>query len=223
MTKKLFVQAITKVTLGILLVGLLIFVPAGTIFFSRGWLLLAVLFLPMLLAGVVLMLKNPERLKRRLNAKETQKEQKAVILASAIMFILGFIVAGLDFRFRWSALSNAVVCVSTIVFLLSYGLYAEVIRENQYLSRTIEVSKHQTVVDTGLYGVVRHPMYSATILLFLTMPLILGSLYAFLIFLCYPFIIVKRIKHEETFLAEHLDGYTEYQKKVKYRLIPFVW
>ncbi len=223
MPKKLFVQAITKVTFGILLIGLLIFLPAGTLSFLRGWLLMAVLFIPMLFAGVILMLFNPELLKRRLNAKETQKEQSAVIKMSGVMFVFGFIIAGLDFRFGWSEISDTVVMTATIVFLLSYLLYAEVIRENKYLSRTIEVEESQAVVDTGLYSVVRHPMYMATLFLFLSMPLILGSFWAFLIFLCYPFIVVKRIQYEEIFLAQNLDGYKEYQKKVKYRLIPFIW
>ena len=223
MPKKLFLQAITKVTFGILLIGLLIFLPAGTLSFSRGWLFMAVLFIPMLLAGVILMLFSPELLKRRLKAKETQKAQSAVIKMSGVMFVFGFIIAGLDFRFGWSEISDTVVVTATIVFLLSYLLYAEVIRENKYLSRTIEVSEDQTVVDTGLYGIVRHPMYMATLFLFLSMPLILGSFWAFLVFLLYPALIVKRMKHEETFLEENLDGYKEYQKKVKYRLIPFIW
>lgn len=223
MPKKLFLQAIVKVTFGILLIGLLIFLPAGTLSFSRGWLFMAVLFIPMLLAGIILMRKNPELLKRRLKAKETQKAQSAVIKMSGVMFVFGFIIAGLDFRFGWSEISDTVVVIATIVFLLSYLLYAEVIRENKYLSRTIEVSEDQTVVDTGLYGIVRHPMYMATLFLFLSMPLVLGSFWAFLVFLLYPALIVKRMKHEETFLAQNLDGYKEYQKKVKYRLIPFIW
>ncbi len=223
MRKKLFIGAVTKMLFGIILVGLFLFLPAGTIGFPRGWLLMAVLFLPMLFGGFVLMLKNPELLNRRLKAKETQKEQSIVIKMSGVMFVLGFLLAGLDFRFGWSSVSDAVVTTATVVFLLSYMFYAEVIRENKYLSRTIEVSEDQTVVDTGLYGVVRHPMYTVTIFLFLSMPLILGSFYAFLIFLLYPLVLVKRIKHEEKFLEEHLEGYKEYQKKVNYRLIPFIW
>lgn len=223
MTKKLLFRAITKVIFGILLVALLIFLPAGTFSFFRGWLLMALLFLPMILAGFILMRKNPELLKKRLNAKETQKEQSTVIKASAVMFVLGFFVSGLDFRFGWSTISGVVVIVASIVFLLSYVLYAEVIRENKYLSRTIEVEESQAVIDSGLYSVVRHPMYTATVFLFLSMPLILGSFWAFIVFLFYPVIIIFRIKYEEAFLTENLDGYRDYKEKVRYRLIPFVW
>ncbi|MBE6915681.1 MAG: isoprenylcysteine carboxylmethyltransferase family protein [Ruminococcaceae bacterium] len=223
MTVKLFISAITKITLGFLLMGVLIFLPAGTLSFPNGWGLMAVLFVPMFFAGLVLMFKNPALLARRLNAKETQKEQRLVVALSALMFISGFLVAGLDFRFGWSDLPNAVVWSAVAVFLLGYLLYAEVIRENAYLSRTIEVQENQSLIDTGLYAFVRHPMYTATILLFLSMPLILGSLWAFLIFLLYPFIIAGRIKYEEAFLEENLAGYREYKQKVKYRLIPFVW
>ena len=220
---QLFLQAITKLILGIILMGVLIFIPAGTIYFPNGWLLMAVLFVPMFIAGIFMMFKTPELLKRRLNAKEQQKEQKLVVKLSGIMFIFGFIVSGLDFRLGWSSLPKSVVITAAAIFLLAYIMYAEVIRENMYLSRTIEVRENQKVVDTGLYGVVRHPMYTASIFLFLSMPIILGSVYAFFIFLAYPFIIVKRIKYEEEFLEKELDGYSDYKQKVKYIFIPFVW
>ena len=220
---ELFVQGITKIVLGIILVGALIFLPAGTIFFPNGILLMVVLFVPMFVAGIIMMFKSPELLKRRLNAKEKQKEQGMVVKLSGLMFIAGFITSGLDFRFGWSAVPKSVVIIAVLIFLLAYLMYAEVIRENMYLSRTIEIQENQKVIDTGLYSVVRHPMYTATIFLFLSMPIILGSVYAFLIFLVYPFIIAKRIKYEEEFLEKELDGYREYKKKVKYRLIPFVW
>ncbi len=220
---KLFVQAITKIVLGIILVGLLIFLPAGTLFFPNGWLLMAVLFVPMFLAGIIIMFKNPKLLERRLNAKEKQKEQGIIVKLSALMFIAGFIIAGFDFRFGWSNVPKIVVITAGTVFLMAYFMYAEVIRENVYLSRTIEIQENQEVIDTGLYGVVRHPMYTATIFLFLSMPIILGSVYAFIIFLVYPFIISVRIKYEEAFLEKELEGYGEYKQKVKYRLIPFVW
>ena len=208
---------------GIILVGCLIFLPAGTLSFLNGWLLMGFLFIPMLIGGIVLILKNPELLKKRLNFEEKQKEQKTLVLFSGIMFIVGFIIAGLNVRFRWYILPMSVSLISGVVFLLGYLLYGEVLRENTYLSRTIEVSRDQKVIDTGLYGIVRHPMYSATLILFLTMPLILGSVYSFFTFLVYPFIIVKRIKNEEEFLERKLEGYREYKKKVKYRLIPFIW
>ena len=223
MTKKLFIQAITKFLLGIVLVGVLIFLPAGTFSFANGWLLMGTLFMPMFLAGIVMMFRNPGLLKKRLNAKEEQKEQSLVVKLSGLMFLMGFIVAGLGFRFDWYLLPKRVVIGGALVFLAAYILYAEVLRENTYLSRTIEVQENQKVIDTGLYGIVRHPMYSATLLLFLSMPIMLGSIYAFLIFLAYPFIIVMRIKSEEEFLEKELDGYREYKQKVKYRLIPFVW
>ena len=223
MTNKLFVQAITKFLLGVLLVGLLIFLPAGTLLFLNGWLLMGMLFVPMFLAGIVMMFKNPELLAKRLNAKEEKHEQKLVVKMSGIMFLTGFSVAGLGFRFQWYTLPMSVVIGAAVVFLIAYILYAEVLRENTYLSRTIEVQENQKVIDTGLYGIVRHPMYSATLLLFLSMPIILGSIYSFLIFLVYPFIIAKRIKGEEELLEKELDGYREYKQKVKYRLIPYVW
>ena len=223
MTVKLFIQAILKFTLGAVLVGLLIFLPAGTVNFFGGWLLMGILFIPMFFAGIIMMIKNPSLLESRLDAKEKLKDQGIVVKLSGLMFVCGFVVAGLDFRFGWSYIPFPVVMVGAILFLISYVLYAEVLRENTYLSRTIEVKEGQRVIDTGLYGIVRHPMYSATLLLFLSMPVILGSLYAFIIFLCYPFIIAARLKSEERFLEKELSGYMEYKDKVKWRLIPFVW
>jgi len=223
MDKRLLISALSKFTLGVILVGLLIFLPAGTLSFTRGWLLMAILFLPMFCAGLFMMKKNPQLLKTRLEAKERQKAQDRVVKLSGLMFLCGFITAGLDYRFGWSALPFGVSIAAAVVFLLSYALYGEVLRENTYLSRTIQVQEHQTVIDTGLYGIVRHPMYSATVLLFLAMPLVLGSLYAFLIFLTYPLLIAARIKHEEAFLEQELEGYRAYKKTVKYRLIPFIW
>ncbi len=223
MTIKLFLQAIAKFLLGVILVGLLVFLPAGTLYFINGWILMGVLFIPMLLAGIVMMLKNPDLLKRRIDAKEKQKDQTIVVKLSGLMFLAGFIVAGLGFRFNWCTLPFSVTIGAAIVFLLAYILYAEVLRENTYLSRTIEVQENQKVIDTGLYGIVRHPMYSATLLLFLSIPLVLGSIFSFIIFLAYPIIIAKRIKGEEEFLEKELEGYKEYKSKVKYRLIPFIW
>ena len=223
MTMKLFLGAITKFLLGALLVGVLIFLPAGTFCYFNGWLLMGILFVPMFFAGIVMMFKNPELLKSRLNAKEKQKEQDLVVKLSGLMFLIGFVLAGLGVRFHWYALPMGVVIGAAVIFLIAYILYAEVLRENTYLSRTIEVRENQRVIDTGLYGIVRHPMYSVTLLLFLSMPIVLGSVYAFLVFLAYPFIIAKRIKHEEEFLEEALDGYREYKQKVKYRLILFIW
>ena len=223
MTLKLFTQALVKFLLGALMVGLLIFLPAGTLLYFNGWLLMGILFVPMFIAGVVMMFKNPELLQKRLNAKEKQKEQGIVIKLSGLMFLAGFIVAGLGFRFGWYTLPEWAVIGAAVLFIVAYLLYAEVLRENAYLSRTIEVQKGQRVIDSGLYGIVRHPMYSATLLLFLSMPLILGSIYSFVIFLAYPFIIANRIKHEERFLEKELEGYTEYKQRVKYRLIPLVW
>ena len=223
MTTKLFIQAIIKFLLGVILVGLLIFLPAGTVSYFNGWLLMGILFVPMFFAGIVMMFKNPELLKKRLNAKEKQQEQNMVVKLSGLMFLVGFILAGLGFRFGWYTLPKGFTIGAAVVFLVAYLLYAEVLRENTYLSRTIEVQEDQKVIDTGLYGIVRHPMYSATVLLFLSMPLVLGSLYSFLIFLAYPFIIAKRIVHEEAFLEKELSGYREYKQKVRYRLIPYIW
>ena len=223
MTFKLFIQAITKLFFGVLWVGFFIFIPAGTLFFANGWLFMTVLFVPMLFAGLIMMIQNPELLKRRLYAKEQQKAQSKLIRLSGLMFTTGFIVSGLDFRFHWSNLPGCVVAIASFVFLLAYLLYAEIIRENMYLSRTIEVQENQRVIDTGLYGIIRHPMYLATILLFLAMPIILGSIWAFVVFLAYPFILIQRIRYEEIFLEQELAGYSAYKQKVKYRLIPFIW
>lgn len=223
MTIKLFFSAITKFFIGFVLVGTLIFLPAGTFNYFNGWLFMVLLFIPMLLAGVVMMFKNPKLLMKRLNAKEKQKDQDLVVKLSGLMFVAGFIVAGLGVRFDWYTLPRTVVVIASIIFSFGYIVYAVVLRENTYLSRTIEVQDEQKVIDTGLYSVVRHPMYSATLMLFLSMPLILGSIYSFLIFLLYPFIIIKRIKGEEELLKKELDGYNDYVKKVKYRLIPFIW
>lgn len=223
MSIKLFIQAITKFLLGVVLVGLLIFLPAGTFNYFGGWLLMGILFIPMFAAGIVMMIKNPELLKKRLKAKESEAEQDLVIRLSGLMFLLGFIVAGLGVRFDWYSLPLYAEIIGAALFLVAYCLYAEILRENTYLSRTIEIQENQKVISNGLYGIVRHPMYSATLLLFLSMPIVLGSLYSLIIFLAYPFIIAKRIKNEEKFLEEKLDGYSEYKSKVKYRLIPFIW
>lgn len=223
MTVKLFFQAIVKFFLGVIAVGLFIFLPAGTLLFFNGWLLMGILFVPMFAAGIVMMFKNPELLEKRLKAREKDAEQSLVVKLSGLMFLAGFITAGLGVRFGWYMLPRAAVVISAVIFLCAYILYAEVLRENTYLSRTIEIQVGQKVIDTGLYGIVRHPMYSVTLVLFLSMPLVLGSVYALAIFLVYPFIIAKRIKNEERFLEKELDGYAEYKKKVKYRLIPYVW
>lgn len=223
MSVKLFVGAMLKFLLGVVLVGLLIFLPAGTFAFFEGWLLMGILFIPMFGAGIVMMVKNPALLARRLDAKEKLGEQQLVVKLSGLMFIAGFVLAGLNFRFGWYTLPRAVSLGAAAVFLFAYVLYAEVLRENTYLSRTIRVEEGQQVIDTGLYGIVRHPMYSATLLLFLSIPLVLGSLYALPVFLVYPFIIAARIKSEETLLEKELVGYSDYMKKVKYRLIPLIW
>ena len=223
MSFKLFISAILKFALGVILVGALIFLPAGTLHFTAGWLLMGILFVPMFIAGLVMMAKNPELLKKRLNAKEKLGEQQLVVKLSGLMFIVGFVLAGLDFRFNWYRMPFVVSIVGAVLFLISYVFYAEVLRENTYLSRTIEVQENQRVISSGLYGIVRHPMYSATLILFISMPLVLGSLIALPIFLIYPFIIAKRIKSEEKLLSEELVGYKEYTEKVKYRLIPFIW
>ena len=223
MTSKLFIQAITKYLLGVILVGVLIFIPAGTLAFTQGWILMGILFIPMFIAGVIMLCKSPDLLRSRLDAKEKQKDQSIVVKLSGLMFLVGFLVAGLGIRFEWYVLPMGVTVSAAIVFAAGYILYAEVLRENTYLSRTIEVQENQKVVDTGLYGIVRHPMYSATLLMFFAMPLVLGSVFSFIIFLTYPFIIIKRLKSEEEFLEKELEGYSEYKQKVKYRLIPFVW
>lgn len=223
MTIKLFFEAIIKFSLGLIIVGLLLFLPANTFKYWNAWLLIGLIFIPMFIAGIILMIKNPDLLRKRLNAKEKEVKQKFVVLFSGLMFILGFIIAGLNFRYEWLILPNIIVIISSILFIIAYILYAEVLRENTYLSRTIEVQENQKVVDSGLYGIVRHPMYAVTILLFLTVPLILGSIYSFIIFLVYPFIIAKRIKNEEEVLENNLEGYKEYKEKVKYKIIPFIW
>lgn len=223
MTAKLFFSAILKFFLGVFLVGLLIFLPAGTLDFFGGRLLLFILFVPMFVAGLVMMVKNPALLKSRLSAKEKQKDQDFVVKLSAVMFLFAFVLAGLGVRFGWYQLPVWVSILGAALFLLAYALYAEVLRENTYLSRTIEVKEEQTVVDTGLYALVRHPMYLATLVLFCSMGLVLGSLYSFLVFFAYPFLIVRRIRGEEAFLRENLAGYDAYCEKVPYRLIPFVW
>ena len=223
MTRALFIKAIALFSLGVLLLAALIFLPAGTLAYPAGWRLMAILFVPMFFAGLVMMVKSPALLKKRLQAKEKQAEQKDVIRLSGLMFVAGFATAGLDFRFGFSLLPDWVSYAACAAFLLGYVLYAEVLRENMWLSRTVEVQAGQKVVSTGLYGVVRHPMYAATLLLFLSMPLVLASGMAFVIFLAYPAIIVKRIRGEEALLARELEGYSEYMQKVRYRLIPFVW
>ena len=220
---KLLIEALTKFICGLLLVGLLIFLPAGTLSYTYGWLLVGLLFGPMLIAGFVMLSKSPEFLKKRLDAKEKQGTQKGVVAFSGLMFIVGFVVAGLDFRFGWSKMPLWVTIVASALFLVAYALYAEVMRENAYLSRTIKVEQGQTVVDTGLYGIVRHPMYAVTLLLFLAMPLVLGSWYALIVFAFYPAIIIVRLKDEEALLTKELPGYAQYKQKVKYRLIPFIW
>ena len=220
---KLLMEALTKFACGLLLVGLLIFLPAGTLRYTYGWLFLGLLFVPMLIAGFVMLFKSPAFLKKRLDAKEKQGTQKGVVALSGLMFIAGFVVAGLDFRFGWSNMPSWVVITASVLFLIAYALYAEVMRENAYLSRTIKVEQGQTVVDTGLYGIVRHPMYAVTILLFLMIPIVLGSWYALIVFAFYPAIIIVRLKDEEDLLTKELPGYAEYEQKVKCRIIPFIW
>ena len=223
MTKRLFIQSVTKFLIGVIVIGVLLFLSAGTFYWWNAWLLMGILFIPMFFAGIVMMLKNPDLLKKRLNAKEQQSEQQLVVKLSGLMFVIGFVTAGLNFRFQWIILPDYVSWIAAGIFLLSYLLYAEVLRENTYLSRTVEVQENQKVIDTGLYGIVRHPMYSVTVILFLSMPLVLGSVISFVVFLAYPVIIAKRIRNEEQVLETELQGYTEYKKKVRYRLIPFVW
>ena len=223
MNTKLFLSAIAKFAAGVILIGALLFLPAGTLHYPQGWLLMGILFIPMFLAGLVMMAKNPALLKSRLNAKEKEREQSLVVKLSGLMFLVGFILAGLSFRFGWLMLPRWVSILGAALFLASYALYAEVLRENTWLSRTIEVQEGQTVVSTGLYGIVRHPMYAVTVPLFLSMPLVLGSALAFAVFLAYPFIISKRIRNEEEVLSRDLPGYPEYMQQVKWRLIPFVW
>ncbi len=223
MNAKLFFQAIFKFLSGLLLVGFLLFLPAGTFAYPQAWLLIGILFLPMFVAGLVMMRRNPELLRKRLNAKEDQAEQKSVIFLSGLMFLAAFLLAGLNFRFGWLVLPAWVSWAAAVLFLLAYALYAEVLRENAYLSRTIEVQDNQKVIDTGLYGIVRHPMYMSTLILFLAMPLVLGSLISFVVMLAYLPIIAKRIRNEEQVLEEGLDGYREYKTRVRWKVIPFIW
>ena len=223
MTAQLFIQALGKFFLGLIVVGVLLFVPAGTLDYWQGWLFVALLFVPMFIAGVVLMFRNPELLRKRLEAKEEEKEQKWVVALSGLLFIAMFVVAGLNRRYLWWMLPDWAVYSAAVLFLVGYLLYAEVLRENVWLSRTIEVQEHQKVVDTGLYGIVRHPMYAATLILFLTMPLVLASPWAYVIMLFYIPVIDKRIRNEEMVLEEGLEGYKEYKKRVRYKVVPFVW
>ena len=223
MDKKLMTSALTKYLLGFVLLGEMIFLPAGTLKFAQGWLFMAVLFVPMLIMGVVMAVKSPELLRKRLNGKEEKGTQKAVVAASGLMFAAAFTAAGLSYRFGWLRLPMGASIAAAVVFLAGYGMYAEVLRENAYLSRTVEVQRGQKVIDTGLYGVIRHPMYTATILMFLAAPLVMGSVVSFIICLAYPVIITARLKNEEKVLEDGLEGYREYKKKVRYRLLPFIW
>ena len=223
MKKGLLKEAIVKLLSGVIILGILLFIPAGTLKWRSGWLLMSILFVPMFFVGIIMYFKAPDLLESRLRAKETQNEQKNVIGFSVIMFLLVFIIAGLNYRFGWIILPDVVVYVGTAIFLLSYALFGEVLRENRYLSRVIEVQKDQKVVDSGLYGIVRHPMYFATLFLFLSMPLVLNSLPSFIVMLSYIPIIVKRIRNEEEVLEKELSGYKEYKRKVRYRLIPFIY
>ena len=220
---KLFFQALSKFLIGLIIICILLFIPAGTINYPNGWLFIALLFIPMLFAGIIMIFKSPDLLRRRLNAKENEDEQKTVILISGIIFLLAFILAGLNFRFGWFNLPSIVVIIASAIFLLAYIMYAEVLRENEYLSRTVEVSENQKVVDSDLYGIVRHPMYTSTIFLFLSMPLVLDSIFSFIVMLVYPIMIMFRIRNEERVLENELIGYEEYKEKVKYKLIPYLW
>ncbi len=220
---KLFFQALSKFLIGLIIICILLFIPAGTINYPNGWLFIALLFIPMLFAGIIMIFKSPDLLRRRLNAKENEDEQKTVILISGIIFLLAFILAGLNFRFGWFNLPSIVVIIASVIFLLAYIMYAEVLRENEYLSRTVEVSENQKVVDSDLYGIVRHPMYTSTIFLFLSMPLVLDSIFSFIVMLVYPIMIMFRIRNEERVLENELIGYEEYNEKVKYKLIPYLW
>ena len=223
MTKKIFFEALFKYLLGVVLIGVLIFIPAGSINYVNGWVFMAVLFIPMLIVGIILMIKNPKLLKERLNAKEKQKEQSIVIKLSGMVFVIGFILAGLDFRFGWIKMPVIATYIAIFIFLFGYIMWAEVLRENTYLSRIIKVEEEQKVIDSGLYGIVRHPMYLATIIMFLSMPLVLGSFVSLIVFLFYPILIIIRIISEEKLLKKELKGYADYMKKVRYRIIPFIW
>ena len=223
MDKDLLRDAVKKFVAGLVCIGLLLFLPAGTMYYYNGWLFCAVLFIPVLIMGVVLFLKAPDLLRKRLREKEEQAEQKSVVALSGLMFVAGFVLAGLDYRFGWTQLPLWLVYGAAVAFLLGYAMFGEVMRENAYLSRTVEVQENQVVIDTGLYGIVRHPMYTATVVMFLAMPLVLGSAVSLLVFLVYPLLIAKRIRNEEQVLEEGLAGYSEYKQKVKYRMIPFIW
>ena len=223
MDKKLFIQAITKFIVGFIIIALLLFIPAGTLNYWNAWIFICILFLPMFIVGIILMIKSPDLLRKRLNSKEKESEQGILLIIGGVMFICGFVVSGLNYRFEWIILPKMIVFIATSIFLFGYVLYVEVLRENMYLSRIIEIQENQKVIDTGLYSIIRHPMYLSTILLFLSIPLVLGSLFSFLIFLIYPVIIARRIRNEEQVLEEGLKGYLEYKKKVKYRVIPFIW
>ena len=221
---KLFFQALSKFLIGLVIICILLFIPAGTINYPNGWLFIALLFIPMFFAGIIMLFKSPDLLRRRLNAKEEEDEQKTVILVSGIIFLLAFILAGLNFKFGWFKLPTIIIIIASVIFLLAYIMYAEVLRENEYLSRTVEVSENQKVVDSGLYGIVRHPMYTSTIFLFLSMPLVLDSIFSFVVMLVYPIIIIIfRIRNEEKVLENELIGYKEYKEKVKYKLVPYLW
>ena len=223
MDKKLFIQAITKFIVGFIIIALLLFIPAGTLNYWNAWIFICILFVPMFIVGIILMIKSPDLLRKRLNSKEKESEQGILLMVCGVMFICGFVVSGLNYRFEWIILPKMIVFIATSIFLFGYVLYVEVLRENMYLSRIIEIQENQKVIDTGLYSIIRHPMYLSTILLFLSIPLVLGSLFSFLIFLIYPVIIARRIRNEEQVLEEGLKGYSEYKKKVKYRVIPFIW
>ena len=223
MDTKLFLQALSKFLIGLIIICMLLLIPAGTLNYPNGWLFIALLFIPMFIAGIIMFIMAPDLLRRRLNAKEEEEEQKVVLLLSGIMFLLAFILAGLNFRFGWFKLPAIAIIMASIIFLIAYAMYAEVLRENEYLSRTVEVSENQKVVDTGLYGLVRHPMYTSTIFLFLSMPLVLDSILSFIVMLIYPTIIIFRIRNEEKVLEKDLDGYKEYKEKVKYKLFPYLW
>ena len=223
MDTKLFLKALSKFLIGLIIICMLLFIPAGTLNYPNGWLFIALLFIPMFIAGIIMFIMAPDLLRRRLNAKEEEEEQKLVLLLSGIMFLLAFILAGLNFRFGWFKLPAIAIIMASIIFLIAYAMYAEVLRENEYLSRTVEVSENQKVVDTGLYGLVRHPMYTSTIFLFLSMPLVLDSILSFIVMLIYPTIIIFRIRNEEKVLEKDLDGYKEYKEKVKYKLFPYLW
>ena len=223
MDNKLFFQAIIKFIIGLIIICALLFIPAETLDYPNGWLFIALLFIPMFIAGIIMLFKSPDLLRRRLNAKEEEDEQKTVILISGIIFLIAFILAGLNFRFGWFKLPTVVIIIASVIFLIAYIMYSEVLRENEYLSRTVEVSENQKVVDSGLYGIVRHPMYTSTIFLFLSMPLVLDSIFSFIVMLVYPIIIIFRIRNEEKVLENELIGYKEYKEKVKYKLIPYLW